>query len=286
MRPAASGWAAGQVAPANGGPAWERGEGLLGSLPAPFLRFAVGTSLCTAGLVTFGLLGFHLVQARLVPTAGVPLLYAGAMAAGAVAALLTGEGYDRLGPRVLLLLPPLVAVVLPLALNGGLAAVVVGVLVWGAATGVQDSAVKALVADLVPKARRDRVRRLRRRAGRGRAGGRGRDRRAVRVVVAGPCRDGRGDAGGGGGGGGGAARAGRPRPAAPRTDARRRAALRVPSGQPGGRRVPDSSRVPSASELVSAAEHRVGSRTARSSSSQAVVNSTLASTSVGQCMPR
>lgn len=154
MRPAASGWAAGQVAPANGGPAWERGEGLLGSLPAPFLRFAVGTSLCTAGLVTFGLLGFHLVQARLVPTAGVPLLYAGAMAAGAVAALLTGEGYDRLGPRVLLLLPPLVAVVLPLALNGGLAAVVVGVLVWGAATGVQDSAVKALVADLVPKARR------------------------------------------------------------------------------------------------------------------------------------
>lgn len=140
-----------QTAP--GGPG-RRGERLLGSLPPPFLRFALATSLCTAGLVTFGLLGFHLVQARVVPTAGVPLLYAGAMAAAAVAALLTGEGYDRVGPRVLLLVPPLVAVVPPLALRGGLASVVAGVLVWGAVTGVQDSAVKALVADLAPPGRR------------------------------------------------------------------------------------------------------------------------------------
>ena len=123
-------------------------------LPATFVRFAVGTAACTAGLVTFGLISFHLVQRDLVPTAGVPLLYAGAMAAAALAALLTGEVYDRLGARVLLTLPPLVAAVPALAFGGSLAAAVPGVLLWGAAVGVQDSTVKALVADLVPRERR------------------------------------------------------------------------------------------------------------------------------------
>lgn len=122
--------------------------------PAPFLRFAVGTALCTAGLITFGLISFHLVERDLIPTAGVPLLYAAAMAAGALAALATGEAYDRFGPRVLLTLPFLVAVVPALAFNTALTAVVAGVLLWGAAVGVQDSTVKALVADLVPATRR------------------------------------------------------------------------------------------------------------------------------------
>ena len=127
---------------------------MVGNLPEAFWLFAVASAVCTAGLVTFGLVGFHLVDAGIVPAAGVPLLYAAAMAAGAVAALLTGEAYDRIGPRTLLALPVLVAAVPPLALSGGLAAVTTGVLVWGAAVGLQDSTVKALVADLVRPDRR------------------------------------------------------------------------------------------------------------------------------------
>ncbi|MFL6128024.1 MAG: MFS transporter [Mycobacteriales bacterium] len=123
-------------------------------LPAPFLRFAVGSALCTAGLVTFGLISFHLVERHLTPTAGVPVLYAAAMAAGAVAALVTGEAYDRLGPRTLLALPFLVAAVPALAFGGTLGVAALGTLVWGVAVGVQDSTVKALVADLVPRERR------------------------------------------------------------------------------------------------------------------------------------
>lgn len=143
-------------APAPGRPPSAGGglRRLHAGLPAPFLRFAVGTALCTAGLVTFGLIGFHLTERSLVPTAGVPLLYAAAMAAGAVAALATGEAYDRLGPKVLLALPILVAAVPALVFTTTLAPVVAGVLVWGAAGGVQDSTVKALVADLVPRERR------------------------------------------------------------------------------------------------------------------------------------
>jgi MFS family permease len=123
-------------------------------LPRRFHWFAAAMSLCTAGLVTFGLIGYHLVEARIVPTAGVPLLYAAAMAAGALAALATGLVYDHSGPKVLLGLPPLVAVVPLLAFGGSLIAVTAGVLLWGAAVGLQDSTVKALVADLVPRDRR------------------------------------------------------------------------------------------------------------------------------------
>jgi MFS family permease len=123
-------------------------------LPPRFLWFAIGTTLCTAGLVTFGLISFSLVQRHLVPTAGAPLLYAAAMAAEALAALATGEVYDRLGPRVLLGLPLLVACVPALAFGSSLTLAVLGILLWGAATGVQDSTVKALVADLVVRERR------------------------------------------------------------------------------------------------------------------------------------
>lgn len=118
------------------------------------MRYAAGTAVCTAGLVTFGLISFHLVQRHLLPTAGIPVLYAAAMAAGALAALATGEAYDRLGPRTLLALPVLVAAVPALAFGSTLAAIVPGVLLWGATVGVQDSTVKALVADVVPRERR------------------------------------------------------------------------------------------------------------------------------------
>lgn len=129
-------------------------RGMWSGMPAPFLSLALGTSLCTAGLVTFGLISFALVQRELVATALVPVLYAAAMAAGAVAALATGEAYDRWGGRVLLVLPVLVTAVPVLAFSGSLLAVVLGILAWGTALGVQDSTVKALVADVVPRDRR------------------------------------------------------------------------------------------------------------------------------------
>jgi MFS family permease len=123
-------------------------------MPPRFWWFAAAAGLCTAGLVTYGLIGFHLASAHIVTSAAVPLLYASAMAAGALAALITGLVYDRCGPWTLVVLPAMVAAVPALAFGTGLAAVTAGILLWGAATGVQDSTVKALVADLVPRHRR------------------------------------------------------------------------------------------------------------------------------------
>ena len=100
--------------------------------------------------MTFGVISFHLVQADLVTAALVPVVYAMAMGLEAVAALATGFTYDRIGHRVLLVLPVLIALIPPLAFAGQVWPALAGVAVWGFATGIQDSTVKALVADLVP----------------------------------------------------------------------------------------------------------------------------------------
>lgn len=123
------------------------------ALPVHFYAFAASCALGTLGLMTFGVISFHLVDAGLATAAVVPLVYAAAMATEAVAALVTGFAYDRWGAPILFTLPALIVAVPALALSGTWSLVLAGVLIWGAVTGVQDSTVKALVADLVPQRR-------------------------------------------------------------------------------------------------------------------------------------
>jgi MFS family permease len=123
------------------------------ALSVPFYAFATSCALGTMGLMTFGVISFHLVDARMVTTAVVPLIYAAAMATEAAAALVTGFAYDRWGAAVLYTLPVTIVAVPALTLSNTLTVVMAGVLLWGAVTGVQDSTVKALVADLVPQRR-------------------------------------------------------------------------------------------------------------------------------------
>ncbi|MCW7942909.1 hypothetical protein AAW14_12910 [Streptomyces hygroscopicus] len=123
-------------------------------LPAAFWTYAAFTAATTAGLTTFGLLSYHLVERHLAQTAWVPVLYAATMAVDAVAALATGWAYDRHGPRVLAVLPLLTAALPALGFTDTLSLAVAGALVWGAAMGVQESTLRATVADLVPPGRR------------------------------------------------------------------------------------------------------------------------------------
>lgn len=123
-------------------------------LPGEFWLFAAAAATTTAGLVTFAIIGYHLVDDRVTSPALVPIIYAAAMAAAGVAALATGFLFDRIHARVLLVLPFLVAVVPVFAFTEVLPLIMIGVLAWGAANGLQDSTVKALVAALVPAPRR------------------------------------------------------------------------------------------------------------------------------------
>lgn len=123
-------------------------------LPRELHLFSLAAALATAGLMTFGVMSYRFVEDGLVALAAVPLVYAAAMAVEAVAALATGDLFDRHGGRVLLVVPLVVAAVPPLVFGPTLLAVLAGVVLWGLATGVLDSTVKACVAELVPSRRR------------------------------------------------------------------------------------------------------------------------------------
>ncbi len=140
--------------PAPEGPSRLRDAVLGADLPKEFHLFSLAVAFATAGLMTFGVISYRFVDIGLVSLAVVPVVYALAMAAEALAALVTGDAFDRWGPRVLLVVPVVVALV-PLGVFADrLWPVLLGVVLWGVATGIQDSTVKAYVAALVPGRRR------------------------------------------------------------------------------------------------------------------------------------
>jgi len=125
-----------------------------GPLPPTFWWYAAFATLTTIGYATFGIIGYHVAREGLASASVVPLIYAGAMLVDAGAALAVGALYDRVGRRVLLVVPLLAAAIPPLAFSSSLALVVTGVALWGAVMGIQESVLRAAVAGLVPAERR------------------------------------------------------------------------------------------------------------------------------------
>jgi MFS family permease len=123
-------------------------------LPRAFWAYAGFTAATMAGFATFGVLSYHLVAHHVMSAAAVPVLYAAAMGVDALAALGTGWLYDRVGARTLAVLPLLAALVPIFAFTNRVEFAVLGALLWGAALGVQESTLRATVADLVPIGRR------------------------------------------------------------------------------------------------------------------------------------
>jgi len=132
-----------------------RGGSLEGrSLPRAFWLYAGACGLMAAGFVDFPLIAYHLKRATQAPDVSIPLLYALAMGVDAVAALAFGRLFDRFGVPVLMLGAALAAGATPLLYLGGFRAAVLGMALWGAALGAQESIVRAAVAGFAPPERR------------------------------------------------------------------------------------------------------------------------------------
>jgi len=123
-------------------------------LPRAFWVYCSFTATTMVGFATFGVLSFHMVNRGVLPAAAVPLIYAAAMAADAAVALISGWAYDRIGAKTLAALPFLSALIPVVAFTDNVALVVAGALLWGAAVGIQESTLRAVVADLVAPPRR------------------------------------------------------------------------------------------------------------------------------------
>ena len=137
-------------------PAAKQGNDQAQPLKLPLL-FWVYTGFCAivlAGVGTFGVMSYHMVATGLIATPAIPVIYAIAMALDGVFALLTGALYDKIGTKALLALPVASALIPLFVYTDNAAFVVFGVILWGASLGIQESTMRAAVADMVPGCKR------------------------------------------------------------------------------------------------------------------------------------
>ncbi|MEA4926549.1 MAG: MFS transporter [Syntrophomonadaceae bacterium] len=117
-----------------------------------FIIYMAAASLLALGFADFPLITMHVFRKELVASDLLPLLYAGAMLADAVAALFFGWLYDKWGIRVLMISTAISAsfAVFIFTLNS-LYAAIIGIVMWGIGMGAQESILKSVVSNIVPK---------------------------------------------------------------------------------------------------------------------------------------
>jgi MFS family permease len=125
-----------------------------GKLPTAFWLYTLFAFVSVAGFANFALLAYHCAVRSVVPQVQIPLLYGLAMGVDAIVALIIGKAYDRIGLASLLALPLLTIPIPLLGFSEQYIFVVVGVALWGAVMGIQETIMRAAIADLTPRARR------------------------------------------------------------------------------------------------------------------------------------
>jgi MFS family permease len=124
--------------------------------PRNFWIYLVAAALIAFGYIDFPLIAFHFgTSAMSVST--IPLLYALAMASAALAALAFGRLFDHIGLWANVVAVALGSIYAPLAFYGGFAGAIIGMVLWGIGMGVQESILRAYVAEIVAPERRGRA---------------------------------------------------------------------------------------------------------------------------------
>jgi MFS family permease len=129
-------------------------QNVQGKLPRVFWLYTIFTLFSVAGFANFQLISYHLSVENIVPNARIPTMYAIAMGVDAVAALVVGKTYDRIGLTSLLAVPLLTIPIPLLAFSHSYDLVLVGMALWGVVMGVQETVMRAAIADLTPVERR------------------------------------------------------------------------------------------------------------------------------------
>ena len=109
--------------------------------------YGIFTAVTMLGFAAFPLIAYHFTVTGVVPEAQIPLFYAIAMGIDAIAALMVGRAYDRHG-LILLIALPIIGLFIPFAaFGGGYTLALIAVLLWGAAMGIQETILRAAIAD-------------------------------------------------------------------------------------------------------------------------------------------
>ena len=119
-----------------------------------FWIYMAAASLVAAGFFDFPLAAYHWNKTGVASGTSIPLLYALAMGVAALTSLALGKLFDRWGNPVLLAAPLAATAAAPLVFLHGLSSALAGMVFWGLGLGVQNSVLRAAVAEMVPSGKR------------------------------------------------------------------------------------------------------------------------------------
>lgn len=111
-------------------------------------------ALFACGLMSYELVAFHFVKIHLISIALIPILLAYATLSGIIANLILGRSFDKFGLPVIIIAVILSAAFVPCAFLGNFSLVLVAMPLLGIGYAVQDTLLKAVVADLLPEGKR------------------------------------------------------------------------------------------------------------------------------------
>ncbi len=117
-------------------------------LSREFWLYMAFSAVAVLGFAHFQVISYHLKAHQVMSDPQIPVAFAIAMAVDGVTALVVGKLYDRVGLGTLLLLPVTSIPATLLAFGGSVAGAWLGIALWGVGMGIQETIVRAAVADL------------------------------------------------------------------------------------------------------------------------------------------
>lgn len=124
----------------------EKGE----NLPFIFFLYVFFTFLSTAGFINFQLISYHLKFKEVIKPSYIPLFYLIAMGIDGISALIIGKIYDKKGLKTLIILPFIMMVLPFFVFTESVIPVVSGIILWGISMGIQETIIRAAIADITP----------------------------------------------------------------------------------------------------------------------------------------
>lgn len=122
--------------------------------PRAFWYYLAAVALVAAGYADFPLISYHFEKESIAADRWIPVFYSLAMGIDALSALVFGRLFDRRGIPVLAVVSLFSAFFAPLVFLGGFKSALLGMVLWGAGMGAQESIMRAAVAGMVPSDRR------------------------------------------------------------------------------------------------------------------------------------
>ncbi|MGL3107768.1 MFS transporter [Bradyrhizobium sp. BR 1432] len=117
--------------------------------------YMLAGALFASGLMSFELISYHLAKAKIASEQWIPVMLAISTAFGVLANLAFGKIYDRIGLPIVIVAVCIAAAFSPFVFLGGFWLVLFGMLLWGAGYAIQDTLLKALVAEVLPEGKRN-----------------------------------------------------------------------------------------------------------------------------------